>query len=791
VLGKVLPKPLAILGAVGGNAVVQTGQEVGQSLLLPAAEEIAAALDKDIKGRNWREVLKKEREALGDYFGISLVISLVAAAGGGIARHTERAELAKTLQDRHGLELAGFEAAAVDAVVKAAASDPEKAADLLHASWQETSVEKRRANAEAKLEAMQAPGEQGKPGAGTQVAEGDPAAAPPVPEAETAGGGEKRASAFEPDEELVNRAVEEAVARGNMANTDEVRSLIPSYNEADPLTRDAEYHRQASALNDRVIKRLLEREPVTRSAILLAGGAGSGKSSILKRLGIERDVVIDTTLSWEDSARQIVAEIEASGRTPVVLYVHRPFAKAFEDGVIDRYLEGKKQGAPRLVPLRVAAEAHVGAQETVIALAAGGVDVSVFDNSGRIGEFVERDIEFIKGNRYTTANEGRRESGTGTTTATDRGGVESSIVGGDGESPGADQAGLRGRAEERLIAEGNAILERYRREGKLTDAEVHAFRGEGGGTDDSADGGGSAPPDGGGDVPGPSNRTAAPPGSGGDAGGAELPSPEDERQPAIRRLTSLGTGQEVHVFEAPDGTRSEHGTLDEAFDAWEAWEDRHPARDEGVVELEDAYLSERHAKKIKRHEKGSKAWKRAVTDSILEPILRKSSTGGNLPKGRKRKELLSDELELTADERAILQSPHEITVVYKDGRLVNARTLYHEQLGPSMHGYEAGHTFTHQHPSGNPPSLLDLDEIMKNPRQILRIVAEQKDGSIDLYELKVDGELSPLERGRMFKLFKAEVDGVPDTPEQRLLAMELTVKVSGGKLKFRSRRFDK
>jgi hypothetical protein len=41
-----------------GNATVQTGQEVGQSLLLPAAEEIAAALDKDIKGPDYRGFLR-------------------------------------------------------------------------------------------------------------------------------------------------------------------------------------------------------------------------------------------------------------------------------------------------------------------------------------------------------------------------------------------------------------------------------------------------------------------------------------------------------------------------------------------------------------------------------------------------------------------------------------------------------------------------------------------------------------------------------------------------------------
>jgi hypothetical protein len=688
-----------------------------------------------------------------------------------------------------GLELAGFDAGAVDAVVKAAASDPEKAADLLHASWQETSVEKRRANSARKLEAMRTPGEQGKPGAGAQVAEGDPAAAPAVPEAEAAGGGEKSASAFEPDEELVNRAVEEAVARGNMASTDDVRPLLPGYGDADPLTRETAFHKQAGTLNGEVIKRLLARKPVNHVAILLAGGPGSGKTSVLGEFNLPSDLVVDTMLAREKRARLLIDQIQASGRVAIIGYVHRPFAAAFE-GNIDRYLKGKESGEHRLVPLRAAADAHIGAQETVLSLADQGIPVEVIDNSGPVGGALRKDIGFLREHRYTESHERRDEVRT-KGTADDTGGNEGNGGSGSGRSIEESAGQARKRAADRLTEEGNAILERYRREGKLTDAEVRAFRGEGGGTDDSPDGGGSAPPDGGGDVPGPSNRTKAPPGSGGDARGAELPSPEDERQPAIRRVTSLGTGQEVHVFEAPDGTRSEHGTLDEAFDAWEAWEDRHPARDEGVVELEDAYLSERHAKKIKRHEKGSKAWKRAVTDSILEPILRKSSTGGNLPKGRKRKELLSDELELTSDERAILNSPHEITIVYREGRLVNALTLHQEKFGPSMQGYEAGHTFTHQHPSGNPPSLLDLDEILRNPRQILRIVAEQKDGSIDLYELKVEGELSPLERDRLFKVFKAEVDGVPDTPQQRLIAMGLTVDASAGKLKFRRRRFER
>jgi hypothetical protein len=721
VLGKVLPKPLAITGAVLGNATVQTGQEVGQSLLLPAAEEIAAALDKDIKGPDWHEVLKREQEALGDYFGTSLVISLVAAAGGSIAGHTDRAELAKTLQDRHALELAGFDAAAVDAVVAMAGSDPQRAAELLHASWQETGMEKRRENARAKrgmLEEMVAgqlarPEQQPENGGGARSSEVE----------EGTGGAEEVDTSPAFDEGLVNRAVEEAVARGNMANTDEVRSLIPGYNEADPLTRDSEYHRQASALNDRVIARLLEREPVTRSAVLLAGGAGSGKSAVLKRLDVPRDLAIDTTLSWEDSARQIAADIEASGRTPIVLYVHRPFAKAFEDGVIGRYLKGKKNGVPRLVPLQVAAAAHVGAQETVIALAAGGVDVSVFDNSGRAGEFVERDIEFIKGNRYTTANEGRRTSGSGTTTETDRGRVESSTFESDGGSAGADQAGLRRRAEELLIAEGDAILERYRREGKLTDAEVRAFRGEGDRPEGSPGDGGSTPPEGGGSEPRPSNRPGASPSS------SDVPRMEESASPpAIRELTSLSTGQSVHVLELPDGTRSEHATREEAQDAYDTWE--------AEQEYED-WIGERLSKTRKKAKDMGGAGDRAIGDKIVERLMRKSFAVRG--KGPVRKALFGERLAMTPEEIRTLQSPVEILLRYTpEGMFHSARRgsrVDHDS--PAM--IKEGEIFCHNHPGGRGPSDGDLKFALENPTCTVRVVTGVPNGRMAVYEIRASG----------------------------------------------------
>ena len=51
----------------------------------------------------------------------------------------------------------------------------------------------------------------------------------------------------------VTEAYYQKALSSRVANTDDVRSLIPGYNEADPLTRDADYHKAASAINDAII----------------------------------------------------------------------------------------------------------------------------------------------------------------------------------------------------------------------------------------------------------------------------------------------------------------------------------------------------------------------------------------------------------------------------------------------------------------------------------------------------------------------------------------------------------
>jgi hypothetical protein len=283
-----------------------------------------------------------------------------------------------------------------------------------------------------------------------------------------------RLRAAKVDENLIARAVEEAEQRGNIANTDDIRSLIDGYDEANPLTRDAQSHEVSSAANKEVIKRLLAKEVETGNAIILAGGPGSGKSTALERVKAERDLVIDTVSSSDSSSTRMIADIKASGRNALIIYVHRPFDLAFE-GVIQRYLNGRDAGQPRLVPMPVVAQAHIGAQETALNRAADGAAVIVFDNSGKLEDLRERDVDFLKQNRYI--NQYGTEQ-TSPASASNESGDHRVGPQSDGGSDPVVQGRSRTSAEAGLVEAGNALLERYRAEGKLTDEEVQAFKGE-------------------------------------------------------------------------------------------------------------------------------------------------------------------------------------------------------------------------------------------------------------------------------------------------------------------------
>src|SRR5690606_10407399 len=142
-----------------------------------------------------------------------------------------------------------------------------------------------------------------------------------------------------------------------IANTDDVRPRIPGYEQADPLTRDKEFHQAASDLNKRVIARLYAEPPNGEPVVILAGGAGSGKTSASGINETAKDSAIAPVLGGKGAIERHVAGPRANGREAVFLYVFTAFEKAFPR-VIDRYLAPSEA---RLVPLSVIVDGHLGA----------------------------------------------------------------------------------------------------------------------------------------------------------------------------------------------------------------------------------------------------------------------------------------------------------------------------------------------------------------------------------------------------------------------------------------------
>jgi hypothetical protein len=260
--------------------------------------------------------------------------------------------------------------------------------------------------------------------------------------------------------------------RRRIVNTDDVRSLIPGYDQANPLTRDDDVQGLASAVNSRVLERMLA-EPVTVGrVIILAGGGGSGKSTVSLRFAPDADFTIDTTFSNPASADQLIARIRATGREPEVLYVHRRFSLAMEN-ILSRYLTEKHEtNTGRIVPVNVAAAAHIGAQETI--LSRTGIPVRIIGNNGKIENIALISLEKLAEDRYISNHEPRSQkaihiSGSGRR-GSDAGTQRSSTGSGEDQSYSG-----RIEAEARLRSEGERIIREFREAGLLTEAEADAF----------------------------------------------------------------------------------------------------------------------------------------------------------------------------------------------------------------------------------------------------------------------------------------------------------------------------
>lgn len=161
-----------------------------------------------------------------------------------------------------------------------------------------------------------------------------------------------------------NARAKEKFGATNVVSGDEAKYVIPGFD----ATKSASYHEPASALAKVKYQQLLDDTTTKdKPVLLMAGGSGAGKTSALKRLGINYDnyaAVIDTNTNKLEGASSRIDQALASGRHVQVFYVHRDPVKAFTQGVIPR---GGKEG--RIVPIATHVDTHFGSHETVQQLA--------------------------------------------------------------------------------------------------------------------------------------------------------------------------------------------------------------------------------------------------------------------------------------------------------------------------------------------------------------------------------------------------------------------------------------
>jgi hypothetical protein len=207
---------------------------------------------------------------------------------------------------------------------------------------------------------------------------------------------------------------------GNVINTDIVRELSPDY-LAD-RSKAAAVHEPASFLTKEIYRRKLAEAAPGGEVIFAGGGAGSGKSSGLKLLGVKDQIVYDGTLSKFASATKVIDQALAADQKARIVFTYRDPVEAFKNGVLPRSMrEEKKFGTGRTVPLDAFEHGHRGARETVSQLmdhykGDERVRFEVIDNSrgqrdARIVDFDElpaRDYNAVRGSTERILEEARR-----------------------------------------------------------------------------------------------------------------------------------------------------------------------------------------------------------------------------------------------------------------------------------------------------------------------------------------------------------------------------------------------
>lgn len=207
------------------------------------------------------------------------------------------------------------------------------------------------------------------------------------------------------DQALTDYAKLKDADGGRILNVDTARELSSDYaaSKENRTKYSVATHEPASAFIKQAYTHQLEHAK-PGSVMFLAGGGGSGKSTVLNgpaaSLRDQSAIIMDAVMGNYDKAVTNVEKALKSGRPVSIAYVHTPFPLAAARAL-------KRMGnSGRRVPLHVLAEAHAGAQDTILKLAqryAGNplVEIRAYDNSTQVKPM---SIAEITAQRYTPAD---------------------------------------------------------------------------------------------------------------------------------------------------------------------------------------------------------------------------------------------------------------------------------------------------------------------------------------------------------------------------------------------------
>ena len=191
---------------------------------------------------------------------------------------------------------------------------------------------------------------------------------------------------------------------GKTLNTDVARELSPEY--VVNRTRSAEVHDPSSDFIKQLYsQKLAEPTPkgVSPTVLFTGGGAGAGKTSAIKTLGLDKDVEMtyDTNMATLDSSVKKIKQALDSGRNAKIVYTYRDPVEALTGGSLSRAVNMKKEyGSGRTVPLEEHMKNHMGSREVVGQLLEMYKDdprvaIDVIDNSRGAGNQVLTTLDKI------------------------------------------------------------------------------------------------------------------------------------------------------------------------------------------------------------------------------------------------------------------------------------------------------------------------------------------------------------------------------------------------------------